>query len=164
MVSYPSNTSMTNFLGESELAMDSKGRFLLPAKISRQIPEGMGEKFVMNRGFEKCINIYTTDVWNVIYEKVSKLNDFKEEVRKFKRLFLNGASIVELDSTGRILVAKPLLEYAGITKDAVVTAQGNKMELWDKDTYYKYLEQNSGGFSQLAESVANDFGNPFDSL
>ncbi|MCF8449839.1 MAG: division/cell wall cluster transcriptional repressor MraZ [Taibaiella sp.] len=155
---------MTNFLGESELAMDSKGRFLLPAKISRQIPEGMGDKFVMNRGFEKCINIYTIDVWNVIYEKVSKLNDFKEEVRKFKRLFLNGASIVELDSTGRILVAKPLMEYAGITKDAVVTAQGNKMELWDKDTYYKYLDQNSGGFSQLAESVANDFGNPFDSL
>jgi MraZ protein len=158
------NNIMTSFLGEGEIAMDSKGRFLLPAKISRQIPEGMGDKFVMNRGFEKCITIYTMDVWNVIYNKVSRLNDFKEEVRRFKRLFLNGASLVEPDSAGRILVAKPLLEYAGLTKDAVLTSQGNKLELWDKDTYYKYLGEFSGGFSNLANNVANDFGNPFDIL
>lgn len=104
------------------------------------------------------------DVWNVIFDKVSRLNDFKPEVREFKRLFLNGASIVELDSADRMLVSKPLLEYAGIEikSDAVLAAQGNKLELWDKVTYYNYLKQNSGGFSKLAAQVANDFGNPFD--
>jgi MraZ protein len=155
---------MTSFLGESEVAIDAKGRFLLPARIGKQIPDGLGEKFVMNRGFEKCITIYTMDVWSVIHDKVSKLNDFKEEVRRFKRLFLNGASIVELDSAGRMLVTKSLLEYAGITKEAVLTAQGNKLELWDKDSYYAYLQQNSPNFSDLSNNVAIDMGNPFEGM
>ncbi len=153
---------MTSFLGEGEVAIDSKGRFLLPAKIAKQIPEGMGEKFVINRGFEKCITIYTMDVWTVIHDKVSKLNDLREDVRMFKRLFLNGASFVEPDSAGRILITKSLLEFAGIDKDAVLTAQGNKLELWDQVTYYKYLEQNSVNYSQLAQSVSVDFGNIFE--
>jgi MraZ protein len=80
----------------------------------------------------------------------------------FKRLFLNGASFVEPDSAGRILITKSLLEFAGIDKDAVLTAQGNKLELWDQDTYYKYLEQNSVNYSKLAQSVSVDFGNIFE--
>ena len=161
---HPSNTLMTNFLGESEVAVDAKGRLMLPARLEKQIPEGLREKFVINRGFEKCINVYTMDVLNVIHDKVSKLNDFKEDVRRFKRLFLNGATMVELDSAGRMLVPKPLLEYAGITKEAVLTAQGNKMELWDKDSYYAYLRHNSENFGDLANSVAADLGNPFDGM
>jgi MraZ protein len=63
-----------------------------------------------------------------------------------------------------MLVPKQLLEYAGITKEAVLTAQGNKMELWDKDSYYAYLRENSDGFGDLADSVAADLGNPFDGM
>src|ERR1043165_2700216 len=101
---------MTVFLGEKEVSLDPKGRFLLPADFRKQMPDGMGDKFVINRGFESCINIYTMDVWKVISEKVSKLNDFKAEVREFKRLFLNGATMVELDSADRMLITKPLME------------------------------------------------------
>lgn len=155
---------MVNFLGEYEVAVDAKGRMLLPSGFRKQLAEGAGEKFVVNRGFEHCMTIYTMDVWNAIFEKVNRLNDFKPEVREFKRLFLNGATIVEVDSADRILLPKQLQEYAGIKKDAVLSAQGNKLELWDKDSYYNYLNQKSGGFSKLAESVANDFGNPFENL
>lgn len=155
---------MTSFLGEYEVAIDAKGRFLLPSGFRKQLAEGMGEKFVINRGFENCLSIYTTDVWNAISEKINRLNDFKPNVREFKRLFLNGATIVEVDSADRLLLPKPLQEYAGIKKDAVLSAQGNKVELWDKDTYYNYLRERAGGFSKLAEEVANDFGNPFENL
>jgi MraZ protein len=155
---------MTSFMGEYEVAVDAKGRFLLPSGFRKQLAEGAGDKFVINRGFENCLTIYPMDVWNAISEKINKLNDFKPEVRQFKRLFLNGATIVEVDSADRLLLPKPLQEFAGIKKDAVLSAQGNKMELWDKDTYYNYLRQHSGGFSKLAEDVANDFGNPFENL
>ncbi len=155
---------MANFLGEYEVALDVRGRFLLPSGFRKQLAEGEGEKFVINRGFENCLTIYTLSVWNAITEKINKLNDFKPEVREFKRLFLNGANIVEPDSADRLLVVKSLMEYAGIKKDAVLSAQGNKLELWDKDTYYNYLRQHAGGFSKLADSVANDFGNPFENL
>lgn len=155
--------SVVNFLVESEVTVDAKGRFLVPASVRKQIPEGVKE-LVVKKGMEKCVTIYTKNVWDVLYDKVSKLNDFKEEVRRFKRMFLSGANVVEPDTADRVLVTKALLEYAGITKDAVLTGQGNKLELWDKDTYYKYQEQHSGSFSDLADSVAADIGNPFDGI
>lgn len=155
---------MTSFLGEKEVAIDSKGRFLLPMDFRKQLADGVDNKFVINRGFENCVSLYAMDVWNKVFEKVTRLNDFKPEVREFKRLFLNGASIVELDSANRLLITKPLLIYANISKEAVLTAQGNKLELWDKDTYYNYLQQKTDGFSDLAASVANDYGNPFDEV
>lgn len=153
---------MTSFLGEYEVAIDAKGRFLLPSGFRKQLAEGTGEKFVINRGIENCLTVYTMDTWNAVSEKINRLNDLKPNVRQFKRLFLNGATIVEVDSADRLLIPKQLQEYAGIKKDAVLSAQGNKLELWDKDTYYTYLREHVGGFSKLAEEVADDFGNPFD--
>lgn len=156
---------MTSFLGEYEVAMDAKGRFLLPSGFRKQLPEGDAGKFVINRGFEHCLTMYPMDSWNAISEKINKLNDFNPKVREFKRLFLNGATIVELDSAGRVLLPKPLQEYAGVKKDIIFSAQGNKVELWDKDTYYGYIDQHAGGFSDLAAEVAGgDFINPFEGL
>jgi len=146
---------MLNLVGEYEISLDAKGRFLLPASFRKQLPEGSGERFVINRGFENCLTVYPLDTWNKIAAEVDGLSDFKPEVRKFKRLFRNGASFVDVDSAGRILVPKMLLEHAGITKDKdmVFTAQGNKVELWDKDTYYAYINDYKDDFSDLAERV-----------
>jgi len=153
---------MHTFLGEYEVAIDAKGRYLLPAGLRKQLPEGFGERFVINRGFENCLVLYTMDVWGVLSAKINKLNDFNQKERSFKRLFLNGASIVELDSAGRMLLPKSLMEYAGLTKDLVLAAQGNKVELWDREAYQNYMKQNVGGLSLLAEEVGGgEFFNPF---
>jgi MraZ protein len=156
---------LTGFLGEYEVAIDAKGRFLLPAGFRKQLPEGASAQFVINRGFEQCLTVYPMESWSRISESLAKLNDFNPKVREFKRLFLNGATIVELDSAGRINLPKALVAHAGITKDAVFTAQGDKMELWDADTYHKYLDASKAGFSDLAAEVAGgDFINPFNGL
>ncbi len=155
---------MTDLLGEYEVAIDSKGRFLLPSGLRKQLAAGEGERFVVNRGFESCLTIYLMDTWKALSAQVNKLNDFQANVREFKRLFLNGATIVEVDSADRFLAPKQLMEYAGIKKDAVLLAQGNKIELWDRDKYYAYLREKSGGYSQLAADVAGTFGNPFENL
>ena len=152
---------MLHFLGEYEVAIDAKGRFLLPAGFRRQLPEDTVQ-FVVNRGFESCLTLYPMDAWKALSEKLTTLNDFDPKVREFKRLFLNGASIVDLDAAGRALLPKSLQEHAGIKKDMVMSAQGNKVELWDRDTYYAYLKQHAGGFSRLAEEVAGGSSfNPF---
>lgn len=156
---------MTSFLGEYEIAIDAKSRFLLPSGFRKQLPEGVAERFVINRGFEHCLTMYHIDGWNVLAEKVNRLNDFNPKVREFKRLFMNGATMVDLDSAGRILLPKTLQEYAGIKKDMVLSSQGNKAELWDKDTYHTYIGQHAAGFSDLAAEVAGgDFINPFEIL
>lgn len=156
---------MLNLLGEFEISLDAKGRFLLPSSFRKQLPDGSGERFVINRGFEQCLTLYPMDSWNEIAEKVHKLNDFNPKVREFKRLYLNGATLVDVDTAGRVNVPKQLLEHAGIKKEMVFTAQGSKVELWDKDTYYAYIRQRSQNFSDLAEEVAGSgFINPFESL
>lgn len=151
-------------VGEYIVAIDAKGRFLLPSAFRKQLAAGQGGRFVVNRGFEKCVTMYLPEVWDKYFTKINALNDFKAEVRKFKRLFLNGATEVETDSADRLLIPRQLLEYAGIDpkKDAVMSVQGKKIELWDKDTFYKYLDDNAEDFSQLADDMSIEIGNPFE--
>jgi MraZ protein len=145
---------MASFLGEFEATLDSKGRFLLPAGFKRQIPEGESTRFVINRGFEKCLSLYPMQSWQPLYDRISTLNDFDPKVREFRRYFLNGAIIVEPDAAGRLLIPQNLKEYAGLEKDIVLAAAVNKLEIWDKDKYQKFFESYSpDDFSVLAQSV-----------
>lgn len=153
---------MTVFIGEYEVAMDAKGRFMMPSGFRKQLPENTELKFVVNRGLEKCLTLYTMESWNVMSEKLMKLNDFNVKVQKLKRLLLNGGNIVELDSAGRILIPKSLQEFAGLKKELVFSAQGNKIEIWDKEAYYNYINDNSADLSNLMDDVfGGDFIDPF---
>jgi len=145
---------MISFLGESEATVDAKGRFLLPAGFKRQLPEGESTSFVINRGFEKCLSLYPIQSWKPLYDQISTLNDFDPKVREFRRYFLNGATNIELDVAGRILIPPNLKEYAGLGKDIVLAAAVNKIEIWDKEKYQQFFESYSADdFSNLAESV-----------
>ncbi|MGC4232574.1 MAG: division/cell wall cluster transcriptional repressor MraZ [Niabella sp.] len=145
---------MTGFLGEFEATVDAKGRFLLPAGFKKQLAEGDTERFVINRGFEKCLSLYPLSSWEPIAEKINALNDFDPKVRQFKRYFLNGASIVEPDSAGRLLLPPTLREYATLQKDIVLVPAGNKMEIWDTAKYKEFFDSFSPeSFSDLANLV-----------
>lgn len=145
---------MTGFLGEFEATLDPKGRFLLPAGIKKQLPEGENTQFVINRGFEKCLTLYPMSSWTPIFQKISQLNDFDPKVREFRRYFLNGAIALDLDSAGRLLLPRNLMEHAGLEKDIVLVSAVNKMEIWDKGQYQKFFDTYSPeAFSSLAASV-----------
>ena len=145
---------MIGFLGEYEATLDSKGRFLLPAGIKKQLPVGVDPVFVVNRGFEKCLTVYPIQSWTPIYENISALNDFDPKVREFRRYFLNGAIQLELDSAGRILLPKNLLEHAGLEKDIVLVSAVTKLEIWDKNKYQQFFDTFSPeAFSSLAAEV-----------
>ncbi|HYE56653.1 MAG TPA: division/cell wall cluster transcriptional repressor MraZ [Chitinophagaceae bacterium] len=145
---------MTGFLGEYEATLDAKGRFLLPAGFKKQLPEEGSTVFVINRGFEKCLTLYPLKTWDPIYAGISKLNDFDPKVREFRRFFLNGATQLELDSAGRLLIPQNLKEYAGLEKDIVLSAAVNKIEIWDKSKHQQFFDSFSPEtFSHLAEQV-----------
>jgi MraZ protein len=145
---------MTGFLGEYEVTVDAKGRFLLPAGFKKQLPEDANSLFVINRGFEKCLTLYPMQSWEPIFSEISKLNDFNPKVREFRRYFLNGAIQVELDSAGRMNIPKNLMEYAGLEKDVVLVAAVNKIEIWDKSKYTEFFETFSpDNYSSLADEV-----------
>ena len=131
---------MTGFLGEYEVTVDAKGRFLVPAALKKQLAEEGAHQFVINRGLDLCLSLYPIESWNLLYAKVNKLNDFDIKASAFKRRFLNGASKVELDSAGRLLLPKNLMEYAHLEKDAVLVFVGDKIEIWDKVKYKEFFE------------------------
>ena len=147
---------MIGFLGEFEATIDSKGRFLLPAGFKKQLPQDAATRFVINRGFEKCLTLYPIQSWQPIFSQINQLNDFDPKVREFRRYFLNGATEVELDSAGRLLLQKNLMVHASLEKDIVLVSAINKIEIWDKIKYNEFFESfTPESFSNLANEVMN---------
>lgn len=145
---------MNGFLGEYESTLDAKGRFLLPAGFKKQLPEEGDCRFVLNRGFEKCLTLYPMKNWEPVFAELSKLNDFDPKVREFRRFFLNGATVLELDSAGRLLLPSNLKAHAELEKDIVLVAAFNKIEIWDKNKYQQFFDTVSPeAFSSLAQQV-----------
>lgn len=144
---------MVHFLGEYEVTLDAKGRFLLPAGFKKQIPE-QSLRFIVNRGFEKCLTLYPMQSWEPMFAKISTLNDFDPKVRAFRRQFLGGATEVEADTAGRLLLPSTLRDFAGLAKNIILVAAVDKIEIWDADTYKKIFEDFSADhFSELAREV-----------
>jgi len=141
------------FLGEYEATVDAKSRFLLPAGFKKQLPEGE-TKFVVNRGFEKCLTLFPLKSWEPVYAKINALNEFDANVRAFRRQFFGGATEVELDSAGRLLIPPSLKEYAGLGKDIILVAATDKIEIWDAEKYKALFDAISpDDFSKLAMDV-----------
>ena len=145
---------MTGFLGEYPATLDAKGRFLLPAGFKKQLPEEELGRFVINRGFEMCLALYPVKNWEPLFNDISKLNDFDPKVRQFRRNFLNGATFVEPDTAGRILVPPNLKGHASLDKDIILVAAVNKLEIWDSNKYKQLFDSFSPeSFSDLAKDV-----------
>ncbi|WP_131535895.1 division/cell wall cluster transcriptional repressor MraZ [Pedobacter nototheniae] len=144
---------MTQLLGEFDCKLDAKGRLMVPASLKKQLPEAERDGLVINRGFEKHLVIYPKKVWDEIVADLSKLNQYEKKTREFIRFFTRGASELTLDASGRVLLPKSLLEFAGISGDVVLACQFNKIEVWAKSAYDDLLDNEPENFANLAEEV-----------
>ena len=165
---------MIHFSSEYRVTLDAKGRFLLPVDFRRQIPEGLGTRFVVTKGIDKHLILLTTDVWQKINKKINLMNDMSPDVRDFRRLVSSPATTIEVDNGDRIMIPKTLLDKCNITKDMVMVPAGYKMELWNQETYDTYQknwdndnffenrQQQESGISKLAREIMEKYGNPFD--
>jgi MraZ protein len=149
---------MSHLLGEYDCKLDVKGRMMIPVGLKKQLPEADSEGLVINRGFENHLVIYTRKEWNKIIEDLSKLNQFEKRTREFIRYFTRGASELLLDGSGRVLLPKTLMDYAGINADVVLSCQFNKIEVWAKDAYDEQMDNEPASFANLAEEVMGGIG------
>lgn len=144
---------MAGFIGEFYCTLDAKGRFLLPGSLKKQIPAREQKRYVIHRGIEKHLVLYTKKEWDALSEEVNRLNLFVRKNREFIRKFNRGATELELDGTNRLLLPKTLTDYAGMDKDIVLFAYGNRIELWSQKEYERMLKDDAMDFSRLAEEV-----------
>ena len=127
---------------------------MLPAAIKKQLLPILQNGFVLKRAvFQPCLELYPMSEWDILMQKVNKLNRFKKKNNDFIRRFTAGLKQVEVDSAGRLLIPKDLVAFSGITKDIVVSSAINIIEIWDKDNYEKAIDDATGDFADLAEEV-----------
>jgi MraZ protein len=147
---------MVGLVGEYEVRMDPKGRFLFPSSLRKQLSPTAQENFMLNKGFEDCLTLYPMNEWEKISEKLSKMNLFKPKNRMFYRLFHQGAKAVSLDNAGRILVPVTHMERVGLNKEVMLIAYNDRIEIWDKTKYFNLIEGNIADFADLANEVMGD--------
>ncbi|MDT7828050.1 division/cell wall cluster transcriptional repressor MraZ [Pricia sp. S334] len=154
---------MINFIGTYDCKADAKGRVMLPVALKNQMSPILNKGFVIKRSvFQPCLELYPMEEWNKLMEKMKRKNRFKRKNANFIRSFSAGVKTVEIDANGRLLIPKNLVEIANIKKEVVLTSAINIVEIWDKDSYEKVLEDTAEDFAALAEEVMGDDGDDGD--
>ena len=145
---------MKPLIGTHECKADVKGRIMLPSSLKKQLSSVLQDGFVLKRAvFQNCLELYPITEWNELIENVNSLNRFKKKNNDFIRRFTAGVRLVELDSSGRFLIPKDLIDFADISKDIVISSSVNIIEIWDKSSYEKVLKDSAIDFASLAEDV-----------
>ena len=148
---------MSNIIGSYECKVDVKGRLMFPSAFKGQLGSAVAEGFVIKRSiFRKCLELYPMAEWTRESERINKLNRFVKKNVDFIRKFMAGVKHVELDGTGRLLIPKDLIKYAGITKEIMLASVVNKIEIWDRAEYESAVDYDPDEFADLAEEVMGD--------
>ena len=136
-------------IGEYEHSLDVKGRLIMPSKLR----EDMGEKFIITKGLDSCLFVFSQNEWTKFEEKLKTLPLTNKNARDFVRFFLSGATECEIDKQGRFLVAANLRQYANMEKDVVIIGVGTRLEIWDKERWTNYNSDENISADEIAENM-----------
>ena len=142
---------MNNFMliGEYKHTIDNKKRLAIPAKFRKDL----GEKAVITKGFESCLVIYMLDEWQKHAQKLESLPTGQADARNLARMILSGASDVELDKLGRILIPDYLKNYASLKKNVTLLGLSNKIEIWDTEKWEEHRKKTESSAGDIAERL-----------
>ncbi|HMN05319.1 MAG TPA: division/cell wall cluster transcriptional repressor MraZ [Flavobacteriales bacterium] len=150
---------MLNLLGEYDVRLDAKGRLVLPSGLKKQLADTLSKGFVVNRDvFQPCLVLYPNQVWEATSRMLGRLNRFVGKNMEFIRRFTAGATHLELDGSGRLLLPKALMDDPKLGKDLKLVCLGDRVEVWGKDGYAR-MRKEKVDLSALAEEVMGSLGN-----
>ena len=154
---------MLNLLGEHKCKIDAKGRLMFPARLRRQLENIIHHGLVINRDiFENCLVLYPKPEWDKVNGEMTQLSRYNRKHQVFQRKFMKGATLVDLDSSGRLNIPTSLLDYAGIdlskSNEIIVSGLGEKVEIWTVEAYQTQVlnDEDDFDFGNLAEDVRKD--------
>lgn len=136
------------FMGEYNYTIDDKGRLTIPSKFR----DNLGHDFIVTRGLDKCLFVYPRSEWENVISKYKELPNTKD-ARNFMRFFLSGATENEFDKQGRINIANSLIQYANLKKDCVIIGVNERLEIWDKESWDTFIQDNEENLSDIAEHL-----------
>lgn len=136
-------------LGEYQHNLDIKGRVAIPAKFREKLTVGA----IITRGIDNCLFVFANAEWDALAQKLIALPLAQANSRAFVRLMLAGASDVEIDNQGRILIPDYLRKYAGLKKEVVVAGLYNRIEIWDQGAWQTYKTKTENASEEIAEKL-----------
>ena len=136
-------------MGEYHHNIDEKNRLIIPSKFRNEL----GSSFIITRGLEKCLFVYSLKEWENIVDKLKTLPFTKKDSRNFTRFFMSGATECMLDKQGRVCITSPLVHYADLTRDCVIIGANDRLEIWDCDNWNNFFNENEENFSDIAENL-----------
>lgn len=137
---------------------------MLPTALKKTLAPSLAEGFVLKRSvFQPCLELWPMPEWNLMMQKVNKLNRFVKKNNDFIRKFTAGVKMIEVDATGRILLPKDLKAFASIEKGVVLNGAVNILEIWDTQGYEEAVADD-GDFADLAEEVMGGLNDVPDGL
>jgi len=137
------------FIGEYQHSIDTKKRLAIPSKFRNEL----GNRVVVTRGLDKCLFIYPMKVWEELAQKLGSLPVGEAGTRSFIRLMLAGATDVEIDKQGRILIPDYLKKYAGFKKNLAIAGLYNRLEIWDEKNWSSYKAKTEKSADEIAEQL-----------
>ncbi|NDL66136.1 division/cell wall cluster transcriptional repressor MraZ [Anaerotalea alkaliphila] len=137
------------FIGEYNHNLDEKNRVTMPVKFR----EELGDVFYMTKGFDNCLFVYSAQEWERFSTRLQNNQLKSRDARKLQRFFIASANECGLDKQGRILVSTPLKEYAEIQKELVIVGVANRIEVWSKENWDAYNNDDETDISALAEEM-----------
>ena len=139
------------FIGEYKHNLDTKGRIIIPSKFR----EELHTTFILTRGLDGCLTIYSLKQWEKLFEEVNKLPTTKRAARQYVRMLTSTATECTLDNQGRIAIPSFLSKPVNITKECVVIGANDHIEIWDKETWDNYYVDASNNFEEVAENLSD---------
>lgn len=137
------------FLGTHTPRLDDKGRLFLPAKFRDKLAGGL----VMTRGQERCLYVFPMAEFEQVTATMRNAPTTNRQVRDFMRVFLSGASDELPDKQGRVTIPAHLRQYAGLTRECTVIGQGSRIEVWDTESWNRWLAEHEQAYSDTSEEV-----------
>ena len=137
------------FIGEYQHNLDAKGRIVVPGKFR----EELHANFILARGLDGCLSIYSLKQWDKMFEEIDKLPTTKKATRQYIRMLTSTATECTLDNQGRIQIPSFLSKPVNIVKECVVIGANDHIEIWDKATWDNYYLDASNSFEEVAENL-----------
>lgn len=150
------------FRGESSHKVDSKGRVSIPAAFRRVLEEGdpdweKGENpsvvLVYGGKSRDFIEGYTMASIAEVDDLIATLPRGSKRRRALEHLFSGQSVQLQVDETGRLVLAKKLRDKIGITDEAVFVASGDTFQIWQPGDY----EAHSSDLEDWIDSDDDDF-------
>ncbi len=90
---------------------------------------------MITTGLEPCLVAYPMKEWALFEERLASLPRFDPSVAMIRRIYVSGATEIEIDKLGRVLIPAGLRDYGGLERNALWAGMGKHLELWAKDRF-----------------------------